>query len=262
MAEHGRAEAAAAGGAFPETADIETSTDVYATRFAGAAGEWMLRVQERTALSMLRGTGVRSVLDVGGGHGQIALPLVRDGYDVTVVGSAPECRRRIASVVDGGRCRYIVGNVIELPFPDRSFDCALSFRLVTHCSRWPQLIRELCRVSRRLVIVDYPTSQSLNFMAESLFEAKQRLESNVRRWTLFRHREILSAFEANGYARDRKINQFFLPMVVHRTLKCRALSAGMEAVCRAAGLTALAGSPTIVRMSRAGKPPELGGSAS
>ncbi len=29
---------------FPETADIHTSTDEYAGRFAGAWGEWMLGV--------------------------------------------------------------------------------------------------------------------------------------------------------------------------------------------------------------------------
>ena len=29
---------------FPETADIHTSSDEYATRFSGPAGEWMLAV--------------------------------------------------------------------------------------------------------------------------------------------------------------------------------------------------------------------------
>ena len=70
---------------------------------------------------------------------------------------------RIAGVVDSGACRFQVGNVVDLPFPDRSFDAAISFRLLTHCEAWPVLIRELCRVARRTVIVDYPTSQSVRF---------------------------------------------------------------------------------------------------
>jgi ubiquinone/menaquinone biosynthesis C-methylase UbiE len=236
---------------FPETADIETSTDRYATRFAGATGEWMLAVQERITLGFLRDTGARSVLDVGGGHGQLALPIVREGYEPTVLGSAPECVRRIADAVAAGRCRFVVGNVLALPFPDRAFDCAISFRLLTHCSDWPALIAELCRVSRHTVIVDYPTSTSLNVIAPMLFETKQRIESNVRHWTLFRHAQVTDAFARNGFRRDRKTNQFFLPMVLHRAMKRRAASVALEAACRATGLTALAGSPTIVRMRRA-----------
>jgi len=243
---------------FPETADVETSTDLYATRFAGPTGQWMLKVQERITLALLANTPVQSILDVGGGHGQIAIPLVREGYELTVVGSTPECHRRIASITDSGRCRYIVGNVIDLPFPDRSFDCVLSFRLVTHCQRWPQLIRELCRVSRLYVIVDYPNCQGLNLIAPAFFEAKKKIESNVRRWTLFRHRQILNEFARHHYIRDRKVNQFFLPMVGHRLLKCRTASAAMEALCRATGLTALGGSPTIVRMRRLDAPEPSG----
>ena len=72
---------------FPETADIHTSSDEYATRFSGAAGTWMLDVQEQITRRLLRGFEGSSVLDVGGGHGQLAIPLCRDGWRVTVLGS-------------------------------------------------------------------------------------------------------------------------------------------------------------------------------
>ena len=133
---------------FPETADIETSSDDYATRFAGATGAWMLEVQERIATALLEKHPARTVLDVGGGHGQLAVPLCRAGYAVTVLGSAERCRRRVAAVVDDGACTFTVGNVIDLPFADRSFDAVLCFRLLTHCTQWPRLVAELCRVTR------------------------------------------------------------------------------------------------------------------
>jgi ubiquinone/menaquinone biosynthesis C-methylase UbiE len=239
-------------GAFPETADIETSSDAYARRFAGPVGEWMLGVQEAITLKFLEGAPQTPVLDIGGGHGQLAVPLCRDGWEVTVLGSSESCRHRVAEVVDAGRCTFQVGNVVDLPFPDRSFDTVLGFRMLTHCSRWPELVREMCRVARRSVIADYPTSQSLNKIAPMLFKAKKKIEGDTRTWALFRHAEINGAFADCGFDLARRRGQFFLPMVVHRALKCRGLSAAMEGVCRAMGLTRLWGSPVIIEARRRG----------
>jgi 2-polyprenyl-3-methyl-5-hydroxy-6-metoxy-1,4-benzoquinol methylase len=238
---------------YPETADIETSNDDYATRFRGPSGQWMLEVQERIALDLLRRQtpACRSLLDVGGGHGQLALPLARDGYDVTVLGSASSCERRVESITRTGRARFIVGNVVALPFPDASFDAVFCFRLLTHCERWPALIKELCRVARHCVIADYPTSQSANAIAPALFGAKKKFETNTRTWTLFRHRQIREEFQKNGYRLADHRGQFFFPMVLHRMLKCRPLSAALEGAMRAVGLNDLWGSPVIVRMCRA-----------
>lgn len=235
---------------FPETADIESSSDDYASRFAGPTGKWMLHVQETIVLDLLKSRGVVTVLDVGGGHGQLAVPLCRELFRVTVFGSSETCRARIADLVDSGQCRFQVGNVVDLPFQDRSFDSVICFRLVTHCARWPQLIGELCRVARHSVILDYPTSQSLNRIAPLLFRAKKRLEGNTRTWALFRHDEIRREFARHGFVRAGRKGQFFLPMVLHRALKCRTLSVALEGVCRGLGLSRLWGSPVIIEMVR------------
>ena len=240
------------GSPFPETADLETSTDDYATRFRGATGAWMLEVQER-AVSKLLGARVErgaTVLDVGGGHGQLAHPLADAGYQVTVIGSAPSCRHRIADLVDAGRCAFDVGNVVALPYPDKSFDAVVAVRMLTHCSAWPTLVREMCRVSRGPVITDYPTSQSLNAIAPMLFDAKKKFEKNTRTWTLFRHRQVREAFAAAGFRPTGRVGQFFLPMVVHRALKCKPLSAFLEGVCRLLGLSRLWGTPVVGRWER------------
>ena len=238
---------------YPETADIETSNDDYATRFRGATGAWMLRMQEKGVLRLLAKGGPApgaTVLDVGGGHGQLAHPLVREGYKVTVLSSAESCRHRIADLVDAGTVAFQVGNVIKLPYPDKSFDAVVAVRMLTHCEAWPQLVREMCRVSRGPVVTDYPTSQSLNAIAPALFNAKKKYEKNTRTWRLFRHREVTDAFAAQGFRRTGRFGQFFLPMVVHRVLKCRPLSALMEGVCRALGLSRAWGTPVIARFER------------
>lgn len=235
---------------YPETADIETSSDTYAMRFAGKAGAWMLEVQERITLSFLADTPGVSVLDVGGGHGQLAIPLCRDGFPVAVLGSAESCRQRISGIVESGACAFQVGNVIDLPYPDGAFETVIAFRMLTHCTQWPALVKELCRVARRSVIVDYPTSQSLNKVAPLLFGAKKRLEGDTRTWRLFRHAEVIEAFADQGFVKSRSRGQFFLPMVLHRALSCRIVSATLEGICRALGLTRLWGSPVIIELRR------------
>ena len=235
--------------ALPETADIETSSDGYAARFAGPVGAWLLAVQERITLSMLP-EPVGTVLDVGGGHGQLARPLCRRGVPVTVLGSDDSCRTRINDLVSAGQCGFTTGSVIALPLADRSFDVTMSFRLLPHCAAWPVLVRELCRTADRSVIVDYPVKAGLNRLAPALFGAKKKMEGNTREWRMFTHAEVEAEFRKNGFVPQRCEGQFFLPMVLHRMLKCPGLSALLEAPFRGLGLTRRWGSPVIARYDR------------
>ncbi|MDQ2673475.1 MAG: methyltransferase, partial [Chloroflexota bacterium] len=71
-----------------EDADVESSSEAYARRFAGPVGQWFLELQARLTLESLAGLPPgATILDVGGGHAQLAPPLVEAGYRVTVVGS-------------------------------------------------------------------------------------------------------------------------------------------------------------------------------
>ena len=233
-----------------ETADIETSSDDYASRFAGKTGEWMLKVQRDITFDLLKNTSSLNLLDVGGGHGQLAIPLSHAGHKVTVLGSSESCAKRIAGIINSGKCSFKVGDVVNLPFPDHSFDTVISFRLLTHCEQWPKLIEELCRVSKHSVIIDYPTIQSMNKIAPLLFKAKKKLEGNTRTWKLFRHAEVRDVFTEQGFVLVRRKGQFFLPMVLHRALKCRAISTALENICTSLGLTHLWGSPIIMEAVR------------
>src|SRR5215210_4965036 len=79
-----------------EDADIDTSSEDYARRFSGAVGRWFVETQTRITLSLIGALPVgASVLDVGGGHAQIAPPLIEAGYEVTVVGSDASCSARL-----------------------------------------------------------------------------------------------------------------------------------------------------------------------
>ena len=234
----------------PETADIETSSDDYARRFSGEIGTWFLKVQNDAVLRMLSGYPSASILDVGGGHGQLTGPLVQSGFKVTVLGSSDSCKNRIQEFTDKGLCKFQVGNLIELPYSDGSFDAVISFRLLPHVTSWKQLIRELTRVSRKLVIIDYPSKRSINYISPSLFGAKKRLEGNTRPYTLFNESEILEVFRLYDFIYAKRYAEFFLPMVLHRVLKSPGLSSTTERLCRLCGLTYLFGSPVILKLVR------------
>lgn len=235
-----------------EDADVETASVDYARRFAGAVGAWFLEVQARLTLELLRPWPGARVLDVGGGHGQLTGPLVEAGFDVTVHGSRDVCRDRVREWVDHGRARFEVGNVLALPFSDRSFDVVLSYRLLPHVTQWAALVGELTRLATRAVIVDYPTRRSVNAVADAFFGLKKGVEGNTRPFTVFRDHDVEAAFVERGFQRTARRPEFFFPMALHRGLGTAPLSRALEGAADALGLTRGFGSPVILRLEPRG----------
>ncbi len=235
-----------------EDADVETSSEGYARRFAGPLGAFFLEVQARTALELLRPWPAASVLEVGGGHAQLAGPLVDAGYAVTVYGSDPACAARLRPWTDEGRVGFRAGDLLHAPWPDRSFDVVLAFRLLPHVTRWAALIAELARLARRAVVVDYPTRRSLNVASGALFGLKRGVEGNTRPFTVFRDAEVASAFAAAGFRATARRPQFLLPMALYRALGSATLARALEGGARVLGLTAVLGSSVISRLERRG----------
>ncbi len=233
-----------------EDADVVTSSEGYAGRFAGPVGRFFLDVQTRATLDLLAAWPRASVLDVGGGHGQVTGPLVDAGYDVTVYGSSKVCEDRVRPWTGSGRARFRTGDLLKAPFPDRSFDVVLSYRLLPHVARWTVLIAELSRLAGAAVLVDYPTSRSANAVAEALFGLKKRVEGNTRPFTVFKDQQVIRAFAAAGLRPTARRPQFFVPMALHRALGSAPLSQAMERVSSALGLTQRFGSPVLARLER------------
>jgi ubiquinone/menaquinone biosynthesis C-methylase UbiE len=93
------------------------------------------------------------LLEVGCGGGQVAAAIVRKRRDVTVTGldlshsQVARAAQRARGL--GERLRFVRGDALDLPFPDRSFDGVLSIASVKH---WPDMergLRECVRLLRR-----------------------------------------------------------------------------------------------------------------
>ncbi len=230
-----------------ETADIETSSPDYATRFSGRVGSYFLEVQSSITLQLLAGQEKKSVLDVGGGHGQLAGPLAEHGFPVTVTGSHDICGERLAERMQGVSYAYQTCDNLHLPFADNSFHTVISFRLLPHVDRWQELIAEMCRVAQHCVILDYPDQRSFNILYRMLFTIKKAMEGNTRTYSMFSRAQLRQAFFKNAFTVTACKPEFFWPMVLHRKLKHPGLSKALETPAQLLGLTHLFGSPVILQ---------------
>src|SRR5690606_5258377 len=228
----------------------ETSSAGYANRFAGPAGEYLLQTQSQAIEQVLRGLPPGRALDVGGGHGQLVPLLRRLGWQVTVHGTDVRCAHNLRDIHGLTDCDFVQGGLFQLPAADRSFDLVIAVRLVSHVEQWPRLLAEMCRVASRAVVIDYPTRGGMNSTSGSLFGLKKAVERNTRTYLSFSHAQLQQALAAQGFDSPRRVSQFVLPMVAHRLGKGSAPLRFVESLCRATGITALVGSPVILRMDR------------
>lgn len=241
----------------PETPDVETSSAEYAQRFSGRAGEYLLRVQAETMLRAIADLRPGTVLDVGGGHGQLVEPLRSAGWRVTVHGSVDECGDNLRNVHGVRSCDFVAGDLFDLPFADRSFDLVIAVRLLSHVRDWRRLAAEMARVAGRSVVLEYPSLLGLQLFAPLLFELKRSYEGDTRPFTRYRTRDLRTVFAPHGFEAAREFKQLVMPVVVHRAARGSPLLQRVEAVSRAVGLTAIAGSPVILRLDRHAEPVAL-----
>jgi len=237
--------------AVPETPDIETSSADYARRFAGPAGKYLLDTQARAVGAVLARLPPGAALDVGGGHGQLVDLLESRDWKVTVHGTDRVCEENLRGLHGKRNCDYVQGDLLALPAADRSYDLVIAVRLISHMTDWRRLVAEMCRVARRTVVLDYPSTFALNALTPLLFGLKKSLEGNTRIYGSFSKSELAAEFEKHGFRPVRQVKQFFLPMVLHRMARGAVLLRGAETMFRVLGFTAIAGSPVIVQLERA-----------
>ena len=234
-----------------EDADVETASFGYAKRFDSPVGRWMLDRQLAITLDLLRGKRPSTILDVGGGHGQVAASLSQRGHRVTVLASSPSAvSSGLRPSIRSGAVRLLVGDLREPPVEPRSFDIVLCYRLLAHAYDLPGLIAGLTRPAERTVIVDYASTRSFNAASQLLFSAKKRIEKNTRPFRVLRDAHVALLFGEGGCRPVACRPQFFWPMALHRVLGSAWMARALEAPMAAIGLRALFGSPVIARFDR------------
>lgn len=130
--------------------------------WADGAGEDyfnLLRIR-KTAELLLQDT--ESILDVGCGNGVFGKYILSIMPKMRVVGLD-----RSASALRHVGFEKLQGEVNALPFPDNSFDCVTCLEVIEHLpvEIFRVALSELCRVSRRQVIIGVPFREAIDLNA-------------------------------------------------------------------------------------------------
>lgn len=115
----------------------------------------LLRRFHRTAAEFFAQTGARSVLDAGCGEG-FAMRELLNHNAATVIGLDGSIGAlQIAALLNPQRS-FTVGDLLELPFPSRSFDLVMCMEVLEHLDDPRGGLNELCRVSREWLLLTVP----------------------------------------------------------------------------------------------------------
>ena len=233
-------------------ADPATARTFDDRRFGGPIGEIVAASQARVLTDFVGRIKDRRILDVGTGTGRAALLLARGGAIVTGVDASDEmlavARGRAAEA--GVAVTFQTGDAHALTFPDRSFDVAVSLRVLMHTPGWRTSVGELCRVADQLVIADYPSIASVALVQSLLRRVIHALGARTEPYRVFSDGEIAAAFAAHGF-RIRSIHrQFVLPIAVHKAIGSRRFTLTSERLLKRLGLLRLFGSPVTIVAER------------
>ena len=221
-------------------------------RFGGPIGEIVAHTQARVLANMVGRIKDREMLDVGTGTGRAALVLALGGATVTAVDASEEmlaiARRRADE--HSVKIKFQRGDAHALEFADRSFDVVVSFRVLMHTPQWKRCVAELCRVTERLVIVDYPSATSVALFESLARRAAHTVGIRTEPYRVFTHRSIADAFERNGFRIRSVHRQFVLPIAFHKAIGSRRFTLWSERLLDRGGLLKPFGSPVTLVAER------------
>jgi 2-polyprenyl-3-methyl-5-hydroxy-6-metoxy-1,4-benzoquinol methylase len=233
-------------------ADPATAQTFDDRRFGGPIGELVASTQARLLLDWLAPVEGRRVLDVGTGTGRAALLLARAGAHVTGVDAAEPmlavARNRARE--EGTQVEFAIGDAHGLTFGNRSFDTAVSLRVLMHTPRWRLCLSELCRVADRLVIIDYPSAHSVAAWQSALRSITHAFGARTEPYRVFSDRAIEEALAASGFHVRSTHRLFVLPIAIHKLIGSRGVTEGVERLLARLGLLRLFGSPVTVVAER------------
>ena len=233
-------------------ADPEMARTFDERRFGGPIGELVASMQGRAITNMVGRIAQRPILDVGTGTGRAALLCAGGGAYVTAIDASEEmlaiARRRAET--QGLQVKFLRGDAHELDFPDRSFDVAISLRVLTHTPHWRRCIAELCRVADRLVIIDYPSASSVARFESDWRKLRHRIGARTEPYQVFSHKEISDAFDRSGFTIRSVHRQFVLPIALHKMFRSRKLTLMVEGFLDRIHLREIFGSPVTLVAER------------
>lgn len=235
-------------------ADADVAAAFDALRFGGPIGQLVAEEEARVITRFVGDVAGARVLDVGTGTARAALAIAERGADVTGLDYSREMLRvgqaRVAKA--GSPVRLLRGDAQRLPFTDRRFDVTVSVRLLMHVPDWRACLTELCRVTRRRLVIDYPARASAAAVQALARRVLHGLGRPTEPYRVLADGAVDAACRAAGFRVVERHRHFVLPIALHKTIGLRGFTSSSEAGFRRTGLTSLVGSPVALVAEREG----------
>lgn len=237
-------------------ANREVAEGFDALRFSGGIGQLLLETQEAILMDALRPAPGHAIADIGTGTGRAALALARTGAEVIGIDASAEmldvaARRAREANLD---VRWDRGDAHALPLGDRSVDAAVCLRVLMHTPDWRRCLGELCRVSRRQLVFDFPSASSAAALQALARRAGHAAGFRTEPYRVMRAGAVRRELERHGWRVVAAHRQFVLPIALHKAAGSARFTRGVERALRAAGLLRLFGSPITIVAERGGTP--------
>lgn len=184
-------------------------------RFQSRQGKLLNEFQFAALAKALAGIDKKaSILEVGSGTGRFLKYLTSQGFsNLHGVDQSPEMIQEASKQVQASLTE---GNVYHLPFPDNHFDVVYSVHVIMHVEHPEQMLREMTRVSRRLIIIDMNNRWSLSGFAPVFRTAYNLIRRLTRKQVMMTSPTLFSGSQMRQWALpatfQKKIVSFLLPL--------------------------------------------------
>jgi len=221
------------------------------SKYGGRFGRYLKR-QEISIYNSMIDSDCKTILDIGSGTGKLSKFNNTDSYLIVSADSSYEMLQNAKSHIKVGYGKYIpvVCNAESICFPDRSFDCVVASRLLMHLSDWKSGLSEICRVSKKYIVFDFPSSISFSLI-DSVFKFAIKLKRNKTIcYNTFLVSNILNEIRRNGFGLLKINKYYFLPILVHRILNSPEHTRKIESIFEHMGITKIFGSSVTIKAAR------------
>jgi len=220
-------------------------------KYGGNFGEYLKNQEITTFMSMIDSDCER-ILDVGSGTGKLSIYMNNGSYQIVSLDNSYE-------MVEVAKSNAIRSGIVYLPvvcdanficFNDRVFNYVLASRVLMHLSDWEIGLAEICRVSKKTIIFDFPSALSSSLI-DSVFKFVKKLFINdTDCYKTFLISRIIKELKNNHFRPVEIKKEFFLPLIIHRILDSPEFSEKIEKFFKKIGLTDILGSPAIIKAVR------------
>jgi len=230
-------------------AETEFAKEYERERFGSGFGAF-LKIYEIDLYDRLV-PGFTRLLDVGAGTGKLSGHFAKRGYVVASDASLQMLiNARQLAAKQNIKYDAVVCDAHHLCFKDGSFDAVVSSRVLMHLVDWRKAIRELCRVSGKSVILDFPNYWSITIFERIFRKLKKILIPSVQSYRGFLGKTVAKEFGCHNFPVRVKLKSFFLPVAIYRLLNAPKFALKCESFWGKIGLTRLFGTPVTIKFER------------